>query len=176
MKSWRIAKGFGLVIICLFGSLSFPATGWALKCLEPLPAEKAFEDADYVFKGTVKERKGDRYIIQVDTVYKGEIKARAVVKDMIGYWLQETLKEGGTYLIYGHKEGSRIEVSPCGRTDDWAQLKTDVENFSNRERIEYDTNDFLESSRNRDLKIASTIAGLLLFTTWILWRRKQRNN
>jgi LPXTG-motif cell wall-anchored protein len=174
MNGWRTSKLFGLILILLLGSSLFPTTGWALSCAEPEPAKKAFDQADFVFKGIVMERKGDKYIIQVDTVYKGDLQPRTVVEDMIGDWLQETLKEGGTYLIYGQKKGFRIEVSPCGRTDNWAELKTDVEKFPNRELADYDANDFLKYTQSRDLKIASAIIGLLLLTGgWIFWRRRR---
>ncbi|WP_148630796.1 hypothetical protein [Bacillus sp. E214] len=174
MNSWRTAKGFGLVLFLLLGSLSFPTTGEALSCAKPERAEKAFKNADFVFKGMVKEQKGDSYIIQVDMVYKGDLKPRAKVKDMIGDWLQETLKEGGNYLIYGHKKGLHIEVDPCGRTDEWPKLTTDVEKFPNGELADYDADDFLEYTRSRDQRIAGTIAGLLLLSNVWIWRRKRR--
>ena len=79
MYSWRKAKGFGLILFLLLGSLYFPTMGKALSCAGPERAEKTFKNADSVFKGMVKERKGDSYIIQVDTVYKGDLKPRAKV-------------------------------------------------------------------------------------------------
>lgn len=174
MNGWHMAKGLGVVLFLMLGSLSFPTTGWALSCAEPQPVEQAFEDADAVFKGIVMEHDGGKFVIQVDTVYKGDLNPRTVVKDTTRDWLQETLKEDGTYLIYGYNDWFHIEVSPCGRTDDWAQLKTDVEMFPNGEQANYDEDDYLEDIRNRRLVIASAIAGLLLLTgAWVFWRHRR---
>ncbi len=110
MNGWRIAKGHAWVLLLLLGILSFPNTGWALSCAEPVPAEQAFEDADAVFKGIVKKHDGSKFVIQVDTVYKGEPDPRTVVKDTTQDWLQETFNVSGTYLIYGYNGKFQLQA------------------------------------------------------------------
>ena len=174
MKGRRIRGICCLFLIILVANLFMPSTGWALSCAELVSAEKEYEQSDVVFKGTVKKHRQSTFVMQVHSVYKGETSARTVVKDITGDWLQETLKEGSTYLVYGQKDGNRVEVSPCGRTDYWDEVKADLEQFPAVEELNYRMSDYKEATLYHRLKIIGIIVGVGVVITGVWWFRKQR--
>ena len=166
-------------VCCLFLTIlavvSFmPSTGWALSCAELQSAEHEYAQSDVVFKGTVKKHTGSTYIIQVHHVYKGETGARTVAEDITSEWLN--LKEGNTYLVYGNKNGNRIEVSPCGRTGNWDEMKSDLQHFPKVEAVSYHSSDYKEATISHRIKLVGIIGGtsLLIIGVWWVWRRKRR--
>ena len=161
-----------LVFMILVGNILMPSTGWALSCAELPSAEDEYAQSDVVFKGTVKKDGGATYIIQVHQVYKGETGARTVVKDITAEWLN--LKEGNTYLMYGNKNGNRVEVSACGRTNDWNEMKADLERFPQVNVVSYQASDYREAAIIHLIKVAGIIGGIGLLLTGVWWGRKRR--
>ena len=173
MKIGRVITVCCLLLTILAGNLLRPSTGWALSCAELQSAENEYAQSDVVFKGTVKKHRGATYIIQAHHVYKGETGARTVAKDTTSEWLN--LKEGNTYLVYGNKDGNRIEVSPCGRTGNWDEMKADLEHFPETEdELIYQARDYKDATFYYRLKIIIyTVSGVFMIMG-IRWFFKHR--
>ena len=172
MKGKRLSGICCAFWMILVANLFMPSTGWALSCAELESAEKEYEQSDVVFKGTVKKSTGDTYVIQVHRVYKGETGARTVAEDITKDWLN--LNEGDTYLVYGYKDGNRVEVSACGRTNYWDEIKVDVDQFPKADVVNYRASDYKEAVLYHRLKISGILIGMVVLIAGIWWVRKQR--
>lgn len=122
-----------IITVCLLSVFLIPKQSHALSCIEPPPANIAFERYDAVIIGTVQdiERKNNSLLLtlEVEKSYKGvEDKIIKVYEDV--FW--GTSVEGTKYLFYLNKEEGKWIHPLCSPTT------TKVENEFFTNKIELD--------------------------------------
>jgi len=126
MKKFLMVISISAIIL-----LFLPIKGEALSCANPPDAKSEYERHDAVFRGETVEIKENTYTFKVKEVYKGDIPENFTADDAIGFWLSETVKLNGEYLVYAKYDAKekRYTISPCSMTVMWERGKYDVEKF-----------------------------------------------
>ncbi|KMK75280.1 hypothetical protein [Alkalihalobacillus pseudalcaliphilus] len=170
-----------LLILC-FSVVSFqPGKTYALSCVELPDRVTAFEESDFVFKGTLTSIQSifanDRFLFDVELVFKGDVSPTFTALDSEGQWLRQSLNENQTYLVFGKMSGNKAYISACGNTEPWSWAEDELPELPVEREviIEYTAEDRLNNQYSSFTWLFSTAIILILTVAifYIIKRRKK---